>query len=141
MKRFWDDVSLAEDAGEFRVLLDGKAMHLPNGGVLRVGPPALAAAIAEEWRQAGGQKGGEMSYLDTPLTRVAGTARERIARLPAGVALWCVGGRCFEVRHHLSDREWELIDTDQAMGQRRATPRAAEPPEYEQLALVPEGAV
>jgi len=77
VKRFWDDVSLAEDAGEFRVLLDGKAMHLPNGGVLRVGPPALAAAIAEEWRQAGGQKGGEMSYLDTPLTRVAGTARTR----------------------------------------------------------------
>jgi len=86
VKRFWDDVSLAEDAGEFRVLLDGKAMHLPNGGVLRVGPPALAAAIAEEWRQAGGQKGGEMSYLDTPLTRVAGTARERIARDPAPTA-------------------------------------------------------
>jgi type IV secretory pathway VirB4 component len=72
---------------------------------------------------------------------LSSTARERIARLPAGVALWCVGGRCFEVRHHLSDREWELIDTDQAMGQRRATPRAAERPEYEQLRLIPEGAV
>ena len=47
------------------------------------------------------------------------TARERIARLPAGVALWCVGGRCFEVRHVLSDREWQLIDTDAAMGRRR----------------------
>jgi chaperone required for assembly of F1-ATPase len=86
VKRFWDEVSLAEDEGEFRVLLDGKAMHLPNGGVLRVGPPALAAAIAEEWREAGGRKGGEMSYLDTPLTRVAGTARERIARDPAPTA-------------------------------------------------------
>ena len=27
---------------------------------------------------------------------------------PPGVALWVVGGRCFEVRHLLSDREWEL---------------------------------
>jgi hypothetical protein len=43
------------------------------------------------------------------------TVRERIARLPAGVALWSVGGRCFEVRHLLSDREWQLIDTDTAM--------------------------
>ena len=47
------------------------------------------------------------------------TARDRIARLPAGVALWCVGGRCFEVRHLLSDLEWQLIDTDAAMGRRR----------------------
>jgi len=52
------------------------------------------------------------------------TARDRIARLPAGVALWVVGGRCFEVRHLLSDREWQLIDTDSAMGTRQALPAA-----------------
>jgi hypothetical protein len=51
---------------------------------------------------------------------LSSTARDRIARLPAGVALWVVGGRCFEVRHLLSDREWQLIDTDAAMGARRA---------------------
>jgi type IV secretory pathway VirB4 component len=69
---------------------------------------------------------------EVPLTAEAlglsSTARERIARLPPGVALWCVGGRCFEVRHLLSDREWELIDTDIAMGTRRtatATPQDA----------------
>jgi len=56
---------------------------------------------------------------------LSSTARERIARLPPGVALWCVAGRCFEVRHVLSDLEWRLIDTDQAMGARRETP----PPE------------
>jgi len=49
---------------------------------------------------------------------LSSTARERIAALPPGVALWSVGGRCFEVRHVLSDREWALIDTDQAMGVR-----------------------
>jgi hypothetical protein len=60
---------------------------------------------------------------------LSSTARDRIARLPAGVALWVVGGRCFEVRHLLSDREWQLIDTDTAMGARRAltaAPKAGE---------------
>jgi hypothetical protein len=52
---------------------------------------------------------------------LSSTARERIARLPPGVALWCVAGRCFEVRHVLSDQEWALIDTDQAMGTRHTT--------------------
>lgn len=83
MKRFWDTVTLTRDSEDHCILLDGKPIHLPNGGVLRVGPPALAAAIAEEWRLAGGAKGGEMSFADTPLTRIAGTARERIAPDPA----------------------------------------------------------
>jgi chaperone required for assembly of F1-ATPase len=83
VKRFWDVATLSRDGDEFRVLLDGKPINLPGGGVLRVRPPALAEAIAEEWRLAGGVKGGEMSFADTPLTRVAGTARERIAADPA----------------------------------------------------------
>jgi chaperone required for assembly of F1-ATPase len=82
MKRFWDSVSMVEDAAGFRVLLDGKPMHLPGGAVLRVGPPALAEAIAEEWRTAGGGKGGEMRLDDTPLTRLAATAGARIAPNP-----------------------------------------------------------
>ncbi len=83
MKRFWDHVTVDQDGEEHRILLDGKPIHLPNGGVLRVGPPMLADAIAEEWRLAGGAKGGTMSFADTPLTRIAGTARERIALDPA----------------------------------------------------------
>jgi chaperone required for assembly of F1-ATPase len=79
VKRFWDTVTLTRDGAEHRILLDGKPIHLPTGGVLLVGPPALAAAIAEEWRLAGGAKGGDMSFADTPLTRIAGTARARIA--------------------------------------------------------------
>ena len=96
MKRFWDTVTLTRDGGtrgggtrdaeDHRILLDGKPVHLPNGEVLRVGPAALAAAIAEEWRLAGGTKGGELSFADTPLTRIAATARERIAPDPATTA-------------------------------------------------------
>lgn len=83
MKRFWTSVTLSFDGAEHRILLDGKPIHLPTGGVLRIGPLALAEAIAEEWRVAGGAPGGEMSFADTPLTRLAGTARERIAPDPA----------------------------------------------------------
>jgi chaperone required for assembly of F1-ATPase len=86
MKRFWDTVTVLPEDGEHRILLDGKPIHLPNGGVLRVGPSALAEAIGEEWRLAGGGKGGEMSFHDTPLTRLAATARERIAPNPAPTA-------------------------------------------------------
>jgi chaperone required for assembly of F1-ATPase len=86
VKRFWDIVDLTWDGQDHRILLDGKPVHLPNGGVLRVGPAALAEAIAGEWRAAGGGKGGTMSFADTPLTRIAGTARERIALDPAPTA-------------------------------------------------------
>jgi chaperone required for assembly of F1-ATPase len=86
MKRFWDTVTVHRDREEHSILLDGKPIHLPGGGVLRIGPATLADAVAEEWRMAGGEKGGEMTFADTPLTRVAGTARERIAPDPAPTA-------------------------------------------------------
>jgi chaperone required for assembly of F1-ATPase len=62
-------------------------VRLPGGGPLRLGPPALAAAIRAEWQAAGEARGGEMSYADVPLTRLAGTAQERIAPNPEPVAL------------------------------------------------------
>jgi len=69
-------------ASGHEIRLDGRPMRLPGGPVLTVGPPALAHAIAAEWNAAGGAKGGEMSFADTPLTRLAGTAQERIAPDP-----------------------------------------------------------
>ncbi len=83
MKRFWDAASIAPADTGYVILLDGRAMHLPGGAVLRVEAEPLARAIAGEWQAAGGGKGGEMSFADTPLTRLAGTAQERIAPDPA----------------------------------------------------------
>ena len=83
MKRFWETASVAAVEGGYTVLLDGRPMHLPGGAKLRVNSERLAAAIAAEWQAAGGGKGGEMSFADTPLTRVAGTAQQRIAPDPA----------------------------------------------------------
>lgn len=85
MKRFWDDVTVAAEPDGYRLLLDERPMHLSDGGVLRVRAPQLAEAIVEEWQTAGGGKGGDMSFADTPLTRLAGTAQQRIAPDPAPV--------------------------------------------------------
>ena len=87
MKRFWDHAEATADAEGWAVLLDGRPVRLPGGGPLRLPFPALAQAIVAEWESAGTAKGGEMSYADVPLTRLAGTAQERIGPNPEPVAL------------------------------------------------------
>jgi chaperone required for assembly of F1-ATPase len=79
VKRFWDTARAEPGDEGFVVLLDGRPMHLPGGAALHVRAEPLAHAIAAEWQAAGGDKGGEMSFADTPLTRLAGTAQQRIA--------------------------------------------------------------
>jgi chaperone required for assembly of F1-ATPase len=87
LKRFWTCVDIAAGAEGWRVLLDDKPVRLPGGAPLLLSGAALAEAVAAEWRAAGGGLGGEMSYADLPLTRLAGTAQERIAPDPEPVAL------------------------------------------------------
>jgi chaperone required for assembly of F1-ATPase len=87
MKRFWDRVDVVPDEAGWLVLLDGKPVRVPGGAKLAVPGRALADALADEWRQAGGARGGDMSYEDLPLTRLVGTAQERIAPDPEPVVL------------------------------------------------------
>ncbi len=87
MKRFWDQVEVAPDAAGWQVLLDGKPVRVPGGAPLAVPGRALADALADEWQQAGGTRGGDMSYDDLKLTRLAGTAQERIAHDPEPMVL------------------------------------------------------
>lgn len=87
MKRFWEHATAAPAGGLWTVHLDGKPLRLPTGGPLAVPNEGVAQAIAEEWQQAGGAKGGEMSYADVPLTRLAGTAQDRIVPDPEPVVL------------------------------------------------------
>jgi chaperone required for assembly of F1-ATPase len=83
VKRFWETSTAAPTDSGFAILLDGRPMHLPGGTTLQIKAKLLADAIAEEWQTAGGEKGGEMSFNDTPLTRLAGTAQQRIGIDPA----------------------------------------------------------
>jgi chaperone required for assembly of F1-ATPase len=87
MKRFWDRAACVEEGGGYTVQLDGRPMRLPGGGSLRVPTRHLGEALAAEWQAAGGAKGGEMSWEDVPLTRLAGTAMERIAPAPAATVV------------------------------------------------------
>ncbi|MGG5809949.1 ATP12 family chaperone protein [Falsiroseomonas sp. CW058] len=87
MKRFWDTAATAEAEGRFAILLDGRPVRLPGGGALRVASRPLAEAIAAEWNTAGGGRGGEMRPEQVPLTRLVGTAEERIAPDPAATAV------------------------------------------------------
>ena len=86
MKRFWDQAAVTDVAGGFAVLLDGKPMRIPGAGPLVLPGLALAEAVAAEWQAAGGAKGGAMTMEDVPLTRLAGTAQDRIAPDAAPVA-------------------------------------------------------
>ncbi len=87
MKRFWDTATTEPVGDRWQVTLDGKPMRLPGGAALLLDNPGLAHAVAAEWQAAGGAKGGEMSFADTPLTRIAGTAQERVAPRAEAVAL------------------------------------------------------
>ncbi|HEY8288377.1 MAG TPA: ATP12 family protein [Acetobacteraceae bacterium] len=83
MKRFWTTVTVEPDSSGHAILLDGRKMHLPGGAVLRIGPAALAEAIAAEWQAAGADDRKEVSFTDMPLTQLAGTAQQRIAADPS----------------------------------------------------------
>ena len=54
-------------------------MRLPGGPALRLESEPLALAIAAEWQAAG----EEMTAEDVPLTRLAGTAQERVVPDPS----------------------------------------------------------
>lgn len=53
MKRFYESVSVAEDEGCWRVLLDGRGIKTPGGAPQRVPTRALAEALAQEWEAQG----------------------------------------------------------------------------------------
>ncbi len=78
MKRVWQNAAIEPGERGFTILLDGRPLRLPGGAVLRIGPEPLASGIAAEWQSAG----PELTFADTPLTRLAGTAQERIAPDP-----------------------------------------------------------
>ncbi len=87
MKRFWTHaVAVPRPEGGHAVLLDGRPLRLPGGAPLATASAALAEAIAAEWQAAaGGEKGGEMTMEAVPLTRLLGTAQDRVAHDPAAM--------------------------------------------------------
>jgi len=87
MRRFWDRAEVAAQGGAWSVRLDGKPVRLPSAATLLLPGRGLAEKIAAEWQAAGGGKGGETSFAELPMTRLAGTAQERIVQNPEPVVL------------------------------------------------------
>lgn len=79
MKRFWRDVTI-EQGGV--VALDGKPVRTPARVPLALPFPALAEAIAVEWRDVE----GEIDPRAMPLTGLANAAIDRIAPDPTSFA-------------------------------------------------------
>ena len=70
-KRFYEQVTTESDGREGTALkLDGKPVRTPGKAALRLPTPALAEAIAEEWRA----QGERIDPLTMPLTRIANSA-------------------------------------------------------------------
>ncbi len=85
MKRFWKDVAVTPEGG---IALDGKPVRTPGRLPLVVPFPALAEAIAGEWRSVG----ETIDPRAMPLTGLANAAIERIApdsvAFGAGIAVY-----------------------------------------------------
>jgi chaperone required for assembly of F1-ATPase len=78
MKRFWKEVSVENG----QVALDGKPVRTPGRAPLVLPTPALAEAVADEWRAVG----ETIDPRDMPLTGLANAAIDRIAPDPAPFA-------------------------------------------------------
>lgn len=81
MKRFWKTVEVDDGRG---ILLDGKPVRTPGKQPLILLTPALAEAVADEWRAVA--EGAEIDPRAMPLTGLANAAIDRIAPDPAAFA-------------------------------------------------------
>ena len=74
MKRFWNEVSVEEHDGAWRVLLDGRSIRTQGGAAQAVPTRALAEAMAEEWRR----QGEEVDPAGFPLRDLADFAIDHV---------------------------------------------------------------
>ena len=78
---------------------------------------AAGLLLDSETRIVYAQPPGELAAA-AELLDLTAIETEVVGRLGRGVALWKVGSHASLVRHQLGALEWELIDTDRAMGRR-----------------------
>jgi chaperone required for assembly of F1-ATPase len=80
MKRFWKDVTVENG----QVALDGKPVRTPGRAPLKLPTPALAEAVAEEWRAVG-------ETLDPRAMKLTGLANAAIDKISADPAPFAQG--------------------------------------------------
>lgn len=81
-KRFWTDVTIAEDEGGHAVELDGRRVKTPAKAPLLLPTRALAEAVAAEWAA----QDKVVNPLSMPFTRTANAAIDKVAHQHGDVA-------------------------------------------------------
>jgi chaperone required for assembly of F1-ATPase len=81
LRRAYENVHVGPVAGGYNVLLDARPLRSPVGTILLAPGRALAEAVAEEWRA----QPARLDISRAPLTRILGTALDRIPPSRAGV--------------------------------------------------------
>ncbi|MCW6532706.1 MULTISPECIES: ATP12 family protein [Sphingomonas] len=107
MKRFWKDVTLDTDGG---VLLDGRPVRTPGRAPLALPTPALAEAVADEWRAVG----ETLDPRAMPLTGLANAAIDRIAPDPAPFAAEAARYAETDLTCYRADSPAELVERQRA---------------------------
>ncbi len=82
IRRFYKDVTLAEIAGDYQVLLDGRGVKTVGGAAQVMPTRALGEALASEWR---GQ-GEKIDPASLPMRDMADYAIDIVAADPAAIA-------------------------------------------------------
>jgi chaperone required for assembly of F1-ATPase len=81
-RRFWKDVTVAEEGPSWAVLLDGRPAKTPIGARVLLPTRALAELVANEWSAVG----EHVNFGLMPATRLAFTALDRIGQVRDAVA-------------------------------------------------------
>lgn len=82
VRRFWKEVSIAEDRDGFAVMLDTRRLRTPAGAALILPSRAKADMVADEWRA----QGEIVALASMPATRLAQTALDRVRGTREAVA-------------------------------------------------------
>ncbi|MBR0552265.1 ATP12 family chaperone protein [Stakelama marina] len=105
MKRFWKEVAVRPEAGGHGIALDGRPVRTPGRTPLAVPSPALADAIAEEWRAVD----ESIDPRAMPLTGLANAAIDRVAPDPAGFAAGLAQYGESDLLYYRADGPTELV--------------------------------
>ncbi|UYV15584.1 ATP12 family chaperone protein [Porphyrobacter sp. ULC335] len=82
IRRFYKDVTLAEIAGGYQVLLDGRGVKTVGGAAQVMPTGALGEALASEWRS----QGEKIDPASLPMRDMADYAIDIVAADPAAIA-------------------------------------------------------
>jgi chaperone required for assembly of F1-ATPase len=104
-KAAFKEVTVAPAEGGFAIRLDDRPLKTPAGIAVVAPTRAMAEAIAAEWRATGGRA----RPAAVPITRMAGTALDRIARHRADIERQLVAYAETELLCHRAEQPPDLV--------------------------------